>query len=332
MTYAYCCSSAPREAKPVTLPRSPSDLISPRGVAQFLSRRILNQQPALLLRYGDTGGRILTRPSANSDAFNYVRQFLGASVTERQVNWLADRIEASVRVADVIGLRSDLLGPSLPADFLSLADYAMLPQLASLYPLRPVDLTSLGSAGARRLAETRKAMEKLPFPPQALFADAWIHLGLAEIGFVSALLRQAPAVSIVTSVIRRPILKSLAVALQGRLRIFDCPAYPKEEARWGGNDDHLWQRWLSLVDSLHPVRAGEPLLISAGIWTKVIGPVWQERNGVALDFGSVMDYFARVPSRPAVLATKYGDPGKVPEELSIERQLERTDCLEDFLV
>ena len=332
MTYSSRCSGAPREAKLVTLPRSPSDLISPRGVAQFLARRILDQQPALLLRYGDTGASILTRPREDSDAFDYVRQFLGASVTVRQVDWLADRIEASVRAADVIGLRSDLLGPNLPADFLSLADDAVLPQLASLYPLRPVDRTSLNPADARRLAETRKAMERLPYPPQALFADAWIHLGLAEIGFVSALLRQAPAVSIVTSVIRRPVLECLTVALQGRLRVFDCPAYPKEEARWGGNHDYLWQRWLSLVDNLHPVRAGEPLLISAGIWTKVIGPVWRERNGVALDFGSVMDYFARVPSRPAVLATKYEDPSNVPEELSIERQLERTDRLEDFLV
>jgi hypothetical protein len=310
----------------------PSDLIRPRGVAQFLARRILDQQPALLLRYGDTGGRILTRPRADSAAFDYVRQFLGAGVTERQVDWLADRIEASVRAADVIGLRSDLLGPNLPADFLSLADDAVLPQLASLYPLRPVERTSLNPSCARRLAETRKAMERLPYPPHALFTDAWIHLGLAETGFVSALLRQAPAVSIVTSAIRRPVLEHLATALGGRLRVFECPAYPNEEARWGGNHDYLWQRWLALVEHLRPVRAGEPLLISAGIWTKVIGPVWRERGGIALDFGSVMDYFALVPSRPAVLATKYDDPGTVPEALSVERQLERTDRLEDFLV
>lgn len=53
---------------------------------------------------------------------------------------------------------------------------------------------------------------------------------------------------------------------------------------------------------------------------------------MALDFGSVMDYFAGVPSRPAVLATKYEDPRKVPEELAIEQQLKRADRLEDFLV
>lgn len=60
--------------------------------------------------------------------------------------------------------------------------------------------------------------------------------------------------------------------------------------------------------------------------------MWRERNGLALDFGSVMDYFAGVPSRPAVLATKYEDPRKVPEELAIEQQLKRADRLEDFLV
>ena len=331
MKYPDHCD-VPHKIEPVTLPCSSSELITPQGVAQFLARRILDQQPALLLRYGDTGGRILTRPKEDSHTFDYIRQFLGATVTEKQVGWLADKIEASVRVADVIGLRSDLLGPNLPADFLSLADDTVLPRLASLYPLRPVDRTSLNPACARRLAETRKAMESLPYPPQALFTDAWIHLGLAEIGFISALLRQAPAVSIVTSVVRRPVLERLVIAMQGRLRVFECPAYPNEEACWGGNHDYLWQRWLSLVDNLHPVRAGEPLLISAGIWTKVIGPVWRERNGLALDFGSVMDYFAGVPSRPAVLATKYEDPRKVPEELAIEQQLKRADRLEDFLV
>jgi len=175
-------------------------------------------------------------------------------------------------------------------------------------------------------------MERFVYPSHAFFTDAWIHLGLADIGFISMLLRQSPAISIVTSATRRPVLERLAIALQGRLRVFDCPAYPAEEARWGGNHDYLWQRWLSLIDNLCPVQQGEILLISAGIWTKVIGPVWRERNGIAIDLGSVMDYFALVPSRPAVLATKYNDSSKVPEDLSIESQLQRTERLEDFLV
>jgi hypothetical protein len=323
--------SAVDRPRVASLPSSPTGLSSPRDVARFLANRLQDRHPALLLRYGDTGGRILSRPRECDEAFDYVRQFLGASISIRQVDWMADQIEASVRVADVIGLRSDLLGPNLPGDFLSRADEEVLPELAKRYPLRPVDRTTLRAASARRLAETRKAMENLPFQPQALFTDAWIHLGLTEVGFVSALLRQAPAISVVTSVIRRPVLERLASAMKGRLRVFDCPAYPSEEARWGGNHDYLWQRWLALVDSLRPVCAGEPLLISAGIWTKVIGPVWRERSGVAVDFGSVIDYFAQVPSRPAVLATKYGEPGKVPEDLSVERQLVRAERLEDFL-
>lgn len=319
------------EAKAVALPNSASDLVDPRGVARFLARRVLDQQPALLLRYGDTGARVLTRPRPDSDEFEYLRKFLGARVTTGQVDWLAARIEASARVSDVIGLRSDLLGPTLPDDVLGLPNDAVLPRLASLYPLRPVDRASLGPVGARRLAETRKAMEELEYPSEALFTDAWIHLSLAEIGFIAALLSQAAAVTVVTSIVRRPVLERLVEAMHGRIRVFACPAYPTEEAQWGGNHDYLWHRWRSLVDNIHPVYAGEPLLISAGIWTKVIGPVWRERGGIALDLGSIMDFFCRVPSRPAVLDTKYDDPGRVPETLWIERQLERCDRLEDFL-
>ena len=314
-----------------SLPQNARDSSAAPVVACFLARRILAREPALLLRYGDTGGRIVSRPGAGTPEYAYLQAFLGATVTPRQVDWLARRIEASAKVADVIGLRTDLLGPDLPRDFFDLPDGAVRARLASLYPLRPVDRESLPPDACRRLAETRRMMERLPFQPQALFTDAWVHLGLAETGFIAALLRDAPAVSIVTSMVRRELIERLTAALPGRLRVFECPAYPAEEARWAGDHGYLWQRWIALVDSIAPIQPGEPLLISAGIWTKVIGPVWRERGGVAIDFGSVMDFFAGAPSRPAVLATQYADAKTVPERLSIDSQLQRTERLADFL-
>lgn len=322
---------APEANQSQPLPASAQELCNASEIARFLTDRFLNQQPAVLLRYGDTGGRILARPKTATPEYAYLKRFLGSSVTPEQVNWLADRIEYSVIVADVIGLRSDLLGPNLPDDILSGPESEIPTRLSQLYPMRPVDQASLKPDGARRLGETRKAMEAFNLPKGALLTDAWIHVGLAEIGFFSALLRHAPSASICTSLISRKVLKHLAEALPNRLRTYECPAYPEQEREWGGDHSFLWDRWLALQDSLRPMYAGEPLLISAGIWTKVIAPEWARRGGIAIDMGSVMDYFNLSPTRPAVLKTRYDDPKKVPAELSIETQLKRTERIEDFL-
>ncbi|PHQ60756.1 MAG: hypothetical protein COC10_12840 [Sphingobium sp.] len=73
------------------------------------------------------------------------------------------------------------------------------------------------------------------------------------------------------------------------------------------------------------------MFISAGIWTKAIGPIWASRGGIALDVGSVMDYLEKAPTRPAVLATRYGDAKMVPHALSLDAQLENPKLLADFL-
>ena len=103
------------------------------------------------------------------------------------------------------------------------------------------------------------------------------------------------------------------------------------ERQWGGGDKYLWKRWNGLIDSLKPSYPGEPIFMSAGIWTKMIGPVWASLGGIALDIGSVMDYFKGDPKRPAVLATRYGKFNTVPDRLSVEKQLETNRALEKFI-
>lgn len=89
---------------------------------------------------------------------------------------------------------------------------------------------------------------------------------------------------------------------------------------------------MSLADAIVPSYPGEPMIISAGIWTKVIGPIWASRGGIALDVGSVMDYLDRAATRPAVLATRYGDARTVPDTLSLEAQLQSVKPLANFLI
>lgn len=274
----------------------------------------------------------MARPPQGSREYEYLQRFLGMTVTPDQIDWLASKIEDSVAVANVIGLRSDLFGPAIPADFLSTPDDQILARLTSLYPIRPFEQTSLKPDDARRLAETRKAMENLSLPSGAILTDAWVHVGLAEIGFYSALLRHAPAISVCTSSMSRQVMKQLATALPHRLRVFECPAYPLQEKQWGGDHSFLWDRWLALIQNMRPTYEGEPLLVSAGIWTKVIAPAWAKHGGIAIDMGSVMDFFVLSPVRPAVLATRYDDPKTVPDALSIQKQLARQERVEDFLV
>ena len=316
------------------LPTAAHELRDGAGVARFLAQRFLAGRPALVLRYGDTGGRIMARPGVGTPEYGYLRNFLGRSVTPDQVEWIAKRIERSVGEADVIGLRSDLLGPdSIPDDFFTAPRETLRERLCALYPIRAIDRDKLDSDSALRLGQTRRAMEAMPLPAEALLTDAWIHVSLAENGFLSALMRHAPGIGVMTSATarNRDVMRGLRNALGERVRLYECPAYPGEERSWGGDHAWMWSRWQALVGGISPAFPGEPLLISAGIWTKVIGPAWARAGGIAIDAGSVMDYFAGTASRPAVLATRYGASDQVPPALGLESQLARRERIEDFL-
>ncbi len=313
------------------LPISASELRTPEEVARFLAKRFLNREPAVLLRYGDTGGRVLACPEPGTAEFTYLQRYLGRTVTPAQIVWLGQKIIESVASADVIGLRSDLLGPPLPPDFIDTPSDQLHKRLCELYPIRPFEQKRLDPDGARRLSETRRAMESISIPQKSILTDAWIHLGLTEIGFISSLIRNAPAFSILTSTTRRDIIKLISANTNGRLRFFECPAYPEDEQRWGGNHCFLWDRWLNLLAGMKPKYRAEPLFISAGIWTKAIAPQWAALGGISIDLGSILDYFACQATRPAVLATRYDTPHEVPAHLSLSEQFARTEKIESFI-
>lgn len=314
------------------LPYSAAELASSSEVAKLIAERFHNGKSCSLMRYGDTSGRLIARPDLGTSEYEYLKSFLGLSVTPEQVDFLAGCVERSIVSADVIGLRSDLLGQDISAHILHAPDDAIRRRLVATYPIREFERTRLGPDDARRLAQTRKAMEAFVLPEGALLTDAWVHVSLAEAGFLSALMFDASSFALVTSADRRAVVERIADALPNRMRYFECPCYPKAERKWGGDHAFLWQRWMSLADAIVPSYPGEPMIISAGIWTKVIGPIWASRGGIALDVGSVMDYLDRAATRPAVLATRYGDARTVPDTLSLEAQLQSVKPLANFLI
>ncbi|WP_143792550.1 hypothetical protein [uncultured Paracoccus sp.] len=313
------------------LPMSADALLDASAVARLLSARLRDGRGAALLRFGDTGGRVLARPAPGTPGYDYLQAFLGAEVTPRQIDWLGRAILHSAAAADIVGLRSDLLGPDLPAAVLAGPDEEVLGHLSRLYPIRSYELQRIKAPAARRLAETRLAMQRFPIRADAHLTNAWIHLDLARIGFFSALLREAPSVALITSAERKPVVRRMQEMMGPRLRFYECPAYPAAEAKFGGNHDFLWARWQTLYENIRPSRPGEPLLISAGIWTKPLATIFRRRGGVAVDFGSVLDYFAGLATRPAVLADRFGTPDVVPDDLTLDGQFKRSERLADFM-
>ncbi|WP_147273313.1 hypothetical protein [Paracoccus lutimaris] len=299
-------------------------------MARLLARAISRGEGASLLRFGDTGGRILARPRPDTPAWAYLQAFLGRDITPDQVEWLGQRIEDAAMKADIVGLRSDLLGPPLPDDVLSLPDDQIVPRLISLYPIRNYERGALNPDDARRLAETRLAMQRFRFNKHAALTNAWAHVDLAENGFIAALLKESRSVALITSSTRKGVVTRLNQKMNGRLRYYECPAYPNRERLCGGDHGFIWDRWRLLLDKVAPAYPGEPLLISAGIWTKPIAISSAQRGSVALDFGSVLDYFDDAATRPAVLADRYGDAKAVPRELTLDGQFSRGETLADF--
>lgn len=323
--------SGPRLAAGNHLPHKAAELLSSHAVAAVLAARIREKTPTALLRYGDTSGRLIARPAPEAADFQYLRRFLGQDITPERVDWLASKIESSVEQADIIGLRSDLLGPPFPRQILADDTADLLNNLVTLYPIREVEKSALKRDCAKRLSETRIAMEDMIFPKSCLFTDAWIHIGLLEVGFFSALFKEPSRLTLCTSSVRSNSIQILQEALGNRLQVFECPAYPWEESQFGRTTDTLWQRWQETITSLVPQQRGEILLIAAGIWTKVIAGKWKQQGGIAIDIGSVMDYLELAPTRPAVLATRYDTPQQVPTHFSVTAQLNNPADLDSFI-
>ncbi len=313
------------------LPQNVAEISPMSEILRLIASRYLSSKPCVVIRYGDTSGRVIARPEQGTSEYNYLRSFLGSAVTPENIDYLACLIEKSVQHSDVIGLRSDLFGPNITSDIIDASDDEILARLAAVYPIRDFEVSRLGPDDAHRLAQTRAAMEKLEIPASSLLSDAWVHVSLAETGFLTTLMREAPRFSIITSTDRRAVIQKLVQAFPGKLRYFECPSYPWIERTWGADHSFIWSRWTNLVYFIEPSYPGEPLFISSGIWTKALAPAWASRGGIAIDTGSIMDYFDDVASRPAVLATRYGNPGLVPEILSLDRQLATPLSLQDFL-
>jgi hypothetical protein len=314
------------------LPKTAVELAYVGEVAAFIAQRFMDSQSGLILRYGDTSGRLIARPDPGSSEYDYLKSFLGSSLTPSRVDYLADLVERSIEAADVIGLRSDLLGPDITPHILEASDADILSRLVEAYPIREFEKKTLSPDSARRLAQTRKAMELFNLPTNAILTDAWVHVSLAEAGFLAALMNEAQRFSVITSTDRRSVVQALVTAFPEKVRHFECPCYPWVERLWGGDHSYLWQRWINLVEGIEPSFPGEPLFVSAGIWTKVLGPSWAAKGGIAIDTGSVMDYLGNEASRPAVLATRYGHPALVPEILTLDGQLRKRIPLSKFLI
>lgn len=314
----------------VSIPSDAGALLNGDAVARLLAGAMSRGEGACLLRYGDTGGRILARPETGTPAWAYLQAFLGRDITPDQVDWLARRIEESAMKADIVGLRSDLLGPLMPESCPRLPDDQIVAELVRLYPIRRYERGVLSPDDARRLAETRLAMQRFRFGEAAAMTNAWAHVDLAENGFIAALLNELRSVALITSSDRKAVVARLNQKMGGRLRFYECPAYPRSESLHGGDHGFIWDRWQMLLDKVAPAYPGEPLLISAGIWTKPIAIAFRQRGGVALDFGSVLDYFDAAATRPAVLADRYGDAGSVPAGLTLDGQFRHGKRLADF--
>ena len=133
----------------VSIPSDAGALLDGDAVARLLAGAMSRGEGACLLRYGDTGGRILARPETGTPAWAYLQAFLGRDITPDQVDWLARRIEESAMKADIVGLRSDLLGPLMPESFPRLPDDQIVAELVRLYPIRRYERGVLSPDDAR---------------------------------------------------------------------------------------------------------------------------------------------------------------------------------------
>lgn len=294
------------------------DLASTTQVLNLLLDELGNARPFSMVRLGDGEGLLLsiTEHSPERD-LHYLQQHLGpAAGSLDYLLALRDRMLDAVRGASLIGIRDDVVGVEFPAGNLDLDKDVFLEQFRARFRLREVE-RELAYAGARRLALLHRCLCELDLAPVKGFCSAWVQYDLQLTGGLLEILRRSRSIGLITSRVR--LADRLRAQLGCQVRQFALPGMyrdldepPDPDAYIAGLESILDQR---LVD--YP---GMLYLVGAGLYGKLYCERIRSQGGLALDVGSLLDAWAGIPSRPAVLQTLFSgfkDGDSVPGELQL---------------
>lgn len=273
------------------------------------------REPFSLLRLGDGEAVLLSIDESAwlHDLAELHRHWGAEGVTLGDVLRVRRDLETAIADADLVGIRPDVLGLTVPDDLLDRPLAETGDHVREHFNLREAEKTAKDNV-ARRLALAHRVTMRLQETSRQEFCSSWIHWEMLASGVVAELLEQAEEVVLVTT---HPELGPVVAEKFGvRAHVVTVPGKFVDTGRHGA---HVPARYDEIRSELTGFAPGTLALVGAGIPGKVYCHWLKEAGCVALDVGSVLDAWIGRASRRVMLRERFGvvDGKSVPDDLRL---------------
>ncbi len=271
------------------------------------------RKPFSLLRTGDGEAVLLSIDDSAwlHDLAELHRHWGPERVTLGDVFRVRRDLEAALADADLVGLRPDVLGVTVPDDLLDRPLAETGDYVREHFNLRERDIQD---NVARRVALAHRVTMRLPKSSRQEYCSSWIHWEMLASGVMAELLEAAAEVVLVTT---HPELGPVVAEKFGvRAHVVTVPGKFVDTGRSGV---HVPDRYDELRSELTGFAPGTLALVGAGIPGKIYCHWLKEAGCVALDVGATFDAWIGRASRSVVLRHRFGvaDGRSVPADLQL---------------
>ncbi len=293
--------------------RHPFVVLDDEIVLERIRAAAAAREPFSLLRTGDGEAVLLSIDESAwlHDLAELHRHWGAERVTLHDVLRVRRDLEAALADADLVGLRPDVLGVTVPDDLLDWPLEQTGDYVREHFKLRERDI---GDNVARRVALAQRVTMRLPKSSRQEYCSSWIHWEMLANGVMDELLEQAEEVVLVTT---HPELGPIVTEKFGvRAHVVTVPGKFVDTGRPGV---HVPDRYDELRSELTGVAPGTLALVGAGIPGKIYCHWLKEAGCVALDVGATFDAWIGRASRSVVLRHRFGvaDGRSVPADLQL---------------
>ncbi len=260
------------------------------NVAKSIIDAILKKQPFMMLRLSDGEGMYLPYSE------KYAAHQESDQLFIQQIWW---------KEAKLGGLNDPIISKVLEAS--EDADILGIPCLNRIYNL-PIQTKSMNNAYQRGLLSVNKlvstkATEKA-WNPNKMITSCFIHHHLSDWGLYDYIFSYIDACSIVTC--HTELEGFLGNEFKLEVRSIHLIPPEKGHAAEFGIDlggVHYPDRYDQLCEEINVSYPGEVFLVAAGFIGKIYCKIIKERGGIALDVGSMVDYWLNKKTRAEVTTT-----------------------------
>jgi hypothetical protein len=296
-------------------PRHPFDVFDHAVALDRIREAVQARRPFSLIRTGD-GEAVLLSVDETAwlhDIAELHRHWGAERVTLGDALRLRRDLEAALAGADLIGIRPDVLGVTVPPDLLDRPLAAIGDYVREHFNLREPEKAAKDKV-TRRLALTQSVSARLQASSGAEVCSSWIHWEMLASGLTAELLDAAEEVVLVTS---HPELGPVVTEK------FDVRTHlvtvPGKFVDTGLSGAHVPDRYDAIRSELTGFPPGTLALVGAGIPGKIYCHWLKEAGCVALDVGSTLDAWMGRASRSVMLRERFGvsDGKSVPAHLRL---------------